>query len=448
MARFSFPFKKSKSSEAPKPVYKGLDHKHLARVDREARQRRWFLGGLIVVGVSILGLIGYGLLDQFVLRDQKPVAKINGENITAADYTKRVQYVRAQMGQQYLQTYQYYLMFAGDPTFSAQIEQNMAELNNQLSPEYAPTLAETVLDRMMQEVLVVQLAEKAGITVSDEEVETALQEAFGFYPNGTPVPSVTPTAMATATLNPEILKLITATPTLLVPTATAEPEFTATPAATATATATIDPSIPTSTPLPTSTPMTVDGYSTQVAEYLLPGAEYGFTRDDFKYMYRIQLLEKKLQEKVTADLKPVQEQVWARHILVADETTANDIYAQLLEGADFAALALQYSLDTSNSSYGGDLGWFGAGAMVPEFETAAFALKPGKFSKPVKSDFGWHIIQCIDHTNRTLTANEFATYKQNAYTKWLKEQQTVSQYEKLDLWQQIVPTLPGVPTLQ
>lgn len=448
MARFIFPNKKNSSVEEPKPVRKELSKKHMARVERENRQRRILLGGLIVVGIAIIGFIGYGLLDQFILRDLKAVAVVNGEKITSRNFVTRTQYVRSQLGNQYTQAYQYYLMFANDPTFSNQIIQNLEQLQSQLSAEYAPSLAETVLDRMMEEVLILQLAEKEGITVSEDEVTNALKDAFGYYPNGTLVPTLTATLFNTPTIDPAIFEIITATPTLLPATATATLEVTPTELPTMTATATLDPAIPTATAYPTETPMTEAGFATRVSDYLAPGAVYGFEEADFRFMYKIQLLQTRLSDKVTADLKPVQEQVWARHILVTDETTANDLYAQLLEGADFATLAQFNSLDTSNASTGGDLGWFGTGVMVTEFETAAFALKPGQISPPVKTDFGWHIIQCIDHAERNLTASEFNAYKQRVFTKWLDEQKAAGQFEKLDYWRVVVPLEPGVPALQ
>lgn len=89
------------------------------------------------------------------------------------------------------------------------------------------------------------------------------------------------------------------------------------------------------------------------------------------------------------------ERIRARHILVGTEKEANDIEARLKNGEKFEDLAKQYSLDGSKD-YGGDLGYFTAPEMVPEFSKAAFALKPGEVSAPVKTDYGWHIIKVED----------------------------------------------------
>jgi parvulin-like peptidyl-prolyl isomerase len=72
---------------------------------------------------------------------------------------------------------------------------------------------------------------------------------------------------------------------------------------------------------------------------------------------------------------------------------AMKIYKQLQNGADFATLAKQYSKDPGSGAKGGDLGWFGKGQMVPEFEKAAFEGKVGVIQKPIKSNYGYHIIK-------------------------------------------------------
>jgi peptidyl-prolyl cis-trans isomerase C len=99
-------------------------------------------------------------------------------------------------------------------------------------------------------------------------------------------------------------------------------------------------------------------------------------------------------EKEAAKVKQT-ERVRARHILVATEKEATDIEAKLKKGDKFEDLAKQYSLDGSKD-YGGDLGYFTAPEMVKEFSEAAFKLKVGEVSAPVKTDYGWHIIRMDD----------------------------------------------------
>ena len=94
-----------------------------------------------------------------------------------------------------------------------------------------------------------------------------------------------------------------------------------------------------------------------------------------------------------------QEEIHARHILVASEADANAIAAQLQEGADFAELARENSTDASGPG-GGDLGFFRRGDMIPVFEQYAFALQPGQVSVPFESQFGWHIVK-VDEARLT-----------------------------------------------
>ena len=90
------------------------------------------------------------------------------------------------------------------------------------------------------------------------------------------------------------------------------------------------------------------------------------------------------------------EEISARHILVDEEQAAIDLIEKLKGGADFAALAQEFSTGPSGPK-GGDLGYFGRGQMVPDFETAAFDLEIGTFSAvPVQTQFGWHVIKLED----------------------------------------------------
>ena len=82
----------------------------------------------------------------------------------------------------------------------------------------------------------------------------------------------------------------------------------------------------------------------------------------------------------------------ASHILVEKQSQALKVLEELKTGGDFKELARKYSTCPSGKR-GGDLGQFGRGQMVREFEQAAFALKPGQVSEPVKTQFGYHVIK-------------------------------------------------------
>ena len=106
-------------------------------------------------------------------------------------------------------------------------------------------------------------------------------------------------------------------------------------------------------------------------------------------------LRKRYEETIKGDAD-AGEEVKARHILVANEDDAKAIIEELKKGADFAKLAAEKSTGPSGSS-GGDLGYFTADAMVPEFSEAAFAMKVGEFTEaPVQTQFGWHVIKVED----------------------------------------------------
>ncbi len=101
-----------------------------------------------------------------------------------------------------------------------------------------------------------------------------------------------------------------------------------------------------------------------------------------------------------ADAEPSDEYN-ASHILVETEEEAQVIVDQLGSGADFATLAKEKSTGPSGPG-GGGLGWFGKGAMVPDFEAAVIALQAGEVSAPVQTQFGWHVIKLNDKRNKTI----------------------------------------------
>ena len=152
-------------------------------------------------------------------------------------------------------------------------------------------------------------------------------------------------------------------------------------------------------------------YGGSDARYKKALTQQGLTEDQAKDEVRAQIISEELFKKVTADVKvspaavkayyashksqygqPETRQV--RHILVQKKALADSIYAQLKAGANFAALAKKYSKDPGSASNGGKL-TISKGQTVPPFDKVAFQLKKGELSQPVKTQYGYHVIQAL-----------------------------------------------------
>jgi parvulin-like peptidyl-prolyl isomerase len=176
------------------------------------------------------------------------------------------------------------------------------------------------------------------------------------------------------------------------------------------------------------------------------------TEDQLREDIRENLPVQKVQERVTGDAAPsdkeiqnyyeknkeaqftTPEQRCVRHILFNKDQKekAEDVKQKLENGGDFAKLAKEYSQDPGSAEKGGDLGCLGKGETVPEFEQAAFGAKQGEIVGPVKTEFGYHILQVTDvKTEQARSLQEvesqirsqLATEKQSeAFNKWIEEQ--------------------------
>jgi parvulin-like peptidyl-prolyl isomerase len=117
--------------------------------------------------------------------------------------------------------------------------------------------------------------------------------------------------------------------------------------------------------------------------------------------------------------------VKASHILISEQGSdeanleeANRIYNELKSGADFSQMAIEHSKDPGSATRGGDLGWFGKGMMVKEFEDAAFSGKVGEVQKPVKTSFGYHIILVTDQsTSKYIVERIYNEVQESATTR-------------------------------
>ncbi len=422
-----------------------LHKKHVARLERERRQTQLILYSFIGILAAVVLLLGYGYLDQRYLQLKRPVAEVGGKPIPLEEFQARARLQRQQMLVQYnrLNSYYGYYQQLGQ-SFGMDVSQQLQQISNQMQSiqsdlDTPENIGRVVLDQMINEEIIRQEAEKRGITVSEEELNARIQADFGYFPNGTPTPTITPT------LNP-LLEFVTATPSK---TPTPNPAFTATATVPPTATNTPAPTFtpaPSATPSPTATPYTQEGYEQLYKEAADNLAKLGFQYDVYRRFFSAQILQEKLQAIIAADAMPAEEQVHARHILVSDEALAKQLIQRLQNGEDFALLAREFSTDTGSAMQGGDLGWFGKGQMVPEFEAAAFALKnPGDFTlEPVKSQFGYHIIQLLE---RPYSPEQITAAKDQAFRDWLRKAREEYQVKEYDLWKNNIPAEPNMTTM-
>ncbi len=122
-----------------------------------------------------------------------------------------------------------------------------------------------------------------------------------------------------------------------------------------------------------------------------------FSEQDLSLLLTVRSEQQTVAQLVGEEVEfdPVEKKL--RHILVETEAEANEIIALLEEGADFTELAHQRSIDPDAQGDGGALGFFGRGQMVAPFEEAAFSAAPGDIVGPVQTEFGYHVIEVLDH---------------------------------------------------
>lgn len=435
--------------------------KHMARLERERLQRRYIIIGSIVVVGLVAILILYGLLEQTVITGMRPVAVVNGEQILTRDWQPRVRYQRNSYINQALQTVQLAQFFGSSPEMMSSIQSQLFQIQMMLEPT---VVGEQVLEQMINTQLIRQEAARRGITVTEEEIDKAIEEGFGFYEGGIPTATATLVPNPTGTPNPTSIALLPPTATATItPTATATATLPVT--ATVTVTPTLEPTAvltptltptvtPTQAPTLTPTPYTREAFQDTYDEVIGSWRELGFDEGDLRRLVEDQLYSQKVMEAVLEELNvtPQQEFLWARHILVDDEAQARDLYEQLTAVQDldeqselWNRLAAEHSTDLANKDRGGDLDWFGPGQMVEPFEEGARALDLYEISQPVQTDNGWHLIQLLGREERTLETQAYEQLREQKFQEWLDELRENSEIEIRETWRDAAPEEPALP---
>lgn len=422
-----------------------------SRREKELQQQRYIVGGLALVALLIIGILVGGLVNEYVLKPNAVLATVNGEKIRRKDYWK---YESVQLYFQARQYEQYATLVQGDQ--QAQFLAYASSFDAQRKQVWGSTdVNPALVNQMVEDKLYVDGAQKMGIKISDEEINDFVlnQNAPPNAPLMTPTPEPTliPQRAIWATQTVEAQQTQQA---LAAGTPAATPVGAGTPGATPVAT----PSTPAATPIaaeqgattpiatphtgtpsasptaasPVATPNIASIRATAESNYTgfkdaVFGQAHMSTADFIRLVARPQIARQKVQDVLYSKIGQTAPQVRAEHILVATQDLANQLYDQIKGGANFEAIARQYSSDKATAPNGGDLGWFTQQEMVKPFAAAAFAASPGEVLKPVQTQYGWHIIKVIaKDPHRALTDAQIQALQQDAVNSWLAEQRRAS----------------------
>mgnify|MGYP005842511125 CR=1 FL=1 len=157
-----------------------------------------------------------------------------------------------------------------------------------------------------------------------------------------------------------------------------------------------------------------------------------YTEAEFRESLRESFITNRVRDAVTAELNGEVPHVHARHILVATQEQANTVLTALQNGQEFAALAAQYSEDSTTKANGGDLGWFIPEELTePSLARIIFALEPGSIAGPVRTALGYHIVQTLERANRLVPEERRTELAQARFENWLaslKAAATITRY--------------------
>lgn len=388
------------------------------RETREARIATVVLGAIVVVSVVVT--TGAVTWDRF-LYGRQAMLKVDGSEISVETYRSWFSY-RQNLLIASIQQAESMGGPASQPTpapgdsaasqaysMKEMWRQRASQLQGQLN-----SLSANLTDEFIERPIIRAEARRRNVIATPDEIEAELRSITGWQdPAGTPTPGITPSPMGA-----------TPVPATLTP---APPTASPTP----------DPALPTATavrtPRPTATsrararrPNTLDQAIADFARFA--GGSPEIIREDAE----IAVLRRKLGETIADETPKTGEQVKARHILVADEDAAKKVVERVKGGESFDTVAAEVSTDGSNKDKGGDLGWFGKGMMVSEFETAAYALKVGEISAPVKTQFGWHVIRLDDRdATKPLDDAQWSRAKEETFPKWLEKEREAKGAERL-----------------
>ncbi|HIE39393.1 MAG TPA: hypothetical protein EYH30_11305 [Anaerolineales bacterium] len=381
-----------------------LTKKQRSRAEREARMNRWIIAGVITVGVVVVAILTYGYLVEEVFKAREPVATVGGVVITAADFETRIRYHRVSLRQE-LNRYTAQRM-ALDPTdpetvpLFDQLDEAIRRLEAQLAPEYAPVLGGQVLDQMVQEELIRQEAARRGITVSQEEIDRAIEQQFGYDRDG-----------SAGGMAPPLSGPVTATQPITPTGSLTREEF-------------------------------EQNYQAYVEAILEPS---GLGEEGFRALAEVSLLYDKVREAVVSGIPTLMDQVQAHYITFPSEEEAVQVVERLDAGETWEDIVAEIEADEESAAFVGELDWrtevFVAEQFGAEISQAVFDAPVGTYTQPLLGVSGrYYVLRVLGHEERELDPLMLVFERDRAFREWFNLQRQSVEYA--DDWQEKVPTRP------
>lgn len=347
--------------------------RHHTRMARERLLRRWILAGAAAIILVAILIPAFGYYREVLRVGDTSAVVVDGQSVSLEQYARYVGTRRDLLSRQIAQIQPIALPTAISPNSTPGPEQVAAQQSLQQLQSVQGSLTGSGLSELVEAKLVNDEGQSRGITATQTEMDDALRWMESAPPAGQMSSQGSPAAPANGTY--------TATVTLA------------------------DAKANLATMVGPGKLLSAD----QVNELILKPA----------------VIKTKLVAALAGNVATTADQVHARHVLVATQDQAVAAKKELDAGTDFATVAAKYSTDTGTKDKGGDLGWFGKGMMVPEFEAAAWVLKPGEISAPVKSNFGFHIIQVLEKDPiRPLEPAALQQAREKGYQVWLSKAQS------------------------
>ena len=391
---------------------------------RQTEQTRQIRLGVAIVGGLLLVVFLAAIVNEFVLAPNRPVAIVNGEEISLSDWQDRVRFERAQ---RIILLENQREAFQGNVGIVQQFAgQTISEL---LQSEQ---LGQAALNQMIDEVIIRQAAEARGITVTDAEVQNEIGASFNFFDGDLPTPF--PTATATLEPTPSITPLPTAVITDIIPTNTPFP------------TATL---APTNTPAPTATPVSADAFQEEFSGFMTQFDDLGVSEETYREIVRSQLYRERLLE-VLADEDELSDEAMQASFFVLQfdtEEEANEAAAIIADGSYLEVWNEVRSFvpdpESNSTAIATEVLWRTEDAVAtnysPEVAEAAFSLPVGQPSEIISRTIDlettrYYLIQVTGREIRPLTESEYQTLQLENLAVFIDEQLignlTLTEYDR------------------